>query len=140
MPEAGFLDDDRLPNKTQVHAVFPFDFEGESTVPRVYSIDNFDSTIEVIQEPFDVQEVVVAGSYELNFTVSFYNEPSIGDRLSFEPVQNELPVIMQDDEGNKWNIFGEAVSGHRRGSKLVSKASNSGYWFAFADFYPGFRN
>lgn len=129
--------DARLPNKTQVHAVFPFNFEGESTVPRVYSTDNFDTPIEVIQEPFDGQELVIAGSSELNFTVSFYNEPSIGDRLSFEPVQNELPVIMQDDEGNKWNIFGEAVSGPREGSKLASTASYNGYWFAFADFYPG---
>lgn len=124
--------DDRLPNKTQVHAVFPFNFEGESTVPRVYSIDNFDAPIEVIQEPFEGQELVVAGSSELNFTVSFYSESN----LSFEPVQDELPVIMQDDEGNKWTIFGEAVSGPREGSKLTPTTSYNGYWFAFADFYP----
>ncbi|MDZ7807261.1 MAG: DUF3179 domain-containing (seleno)protein [Gracilimonas sp.] len=129
--------DDRLPNKTQVHAVFPNNFEGESTVTRIYAIENFDTTIQIIHEPFNGQELVVAGSAGLNFTVSFYNEVSNNTSLRFEPVQDELPIIMQDNEGNKWNIFGEAVSGPRQGFKLTPTTSYNGYWFAFADFYPG---
>lgn len=125
--------DDRLPNKAQVHAVFPDTFEGESTIPRVYNIGYFDTSIQIIQESFNGQELVIAGSSELNITVSFYNEFG----FSFQPVQDELPVIMQDDEGNKWNVFGEAVSGPREGTKLTPTTSYNGYWFAFADFYPG---
>jgi len=128
--------DNRLQNKAQVHAVFPSNFDGESTEPRVYSIENLSGPIEVIQEPFDGKELIVAGSSELNFTVSFINESSNGTPLNFEPVQNELPVIMQDDEGNKWTIFGEAVSGPDEGSRLTPTTSYNGYWFAFADFYP----
>jgi hypothetical protein len=129
--------DNRLPNKAQVHAVFPFNFDGESTIPRIYSIDNFDADIEVIEEPFDGQGIVTVGSSEHNFAVSFYSRTSDGTQLSFQPVQNELPVIMKDEEGNKYNIFGEAVSGPREGSKLSPTKSYNGYWFAFADFYPG---
>ena len=129
--------DNRLPNKAQVHAVFPSNFDGESTEPRVYSIENFSGPIEVIQEPFDGRELIVAGSSELNFTVSFINDSSNGTPLNFESVQNELPVIMQDDEGNKWTIFGEAVSGPKKGTNLTPTISYNGYWFAFADFYPG---
>jgi len=129
--------DNRLTNKAQVHSVFPSNFNGESTEPRVYSIENFNGPIEVIQELFDGQELIVAGSSELNFTVSFINESSDETRLNFEPVQNELPVIMQDDEGNKWTIFGKAVSGPRKGTKLTPTISYNGYWFAFGDFYPG---
>lgn len=129
--------DDRLPNKAQVHAVFPSDFEGESTIPRIYPIDNFDADIEVIEESFDGQELVIAGSSELKFALSYFGRSSDGTQLSFEPVQNELPVIMQDEQGNKYDLFGEAVSGPGAGSKLSPATSYNGYWFAFADFYPG---
>jgi len=129
--------DDRLPNKAQVHAVFPSDFEGESTIPRIYPIDNFDADIEIIEESFDGQRLVIAGSSELELAVSFLNPSADGSERSFEPVQNELPVIMQDEEGTRYNVFGEAVSGPGAGSKLSTTTSYNGYWFAFADFYPG---
>ncbi|MDR9418061.1 DUF3179 domain-containing protein [Gracilimonas sp.] len=129
--------DNRLPNKAQVHAIMPKTFKGEDTKPRIYPIKDLSSDIEVIQESYDNRNLVIAGSSDLNFVASFSRTLSDGTELSFEPVQDELPVIMKDSEGNHWTIFGEAVSGPREGEKLKSTKSYNGYWFAFADFYPG---
>lgn len=124
--------DERLPNKAQIHAVFPDKLEGESTIPRIFAIDGFSDSIQVIRETFDNKSLIAVGNSDLNFVVSYYTVSS----NNFEPVQGELPIIMKDEEGNKWNIFGEAVSGPKTGSKLIPTTSYSGYWFAFADFYP----
>ena len=36
-----------------------------------------------------------------------------------QPLQGEFPVIMKDESGTKWNIFGEAVSGPKKGEILL---------------------
>ncbi|MFC2112175.1 DUF3179 domain-containing (seleno)protein [Bacteroidota bacterium] len=43
---------------------------------------------------------------------------------------------MKDQEGNEWNVFGEAVSGPRKGQELHSVNSFMAYWFSIAAFYP----
>jgi len=35
-----------------------------------------------------------------------------------EAVEGQFPVIMKDEQGTLWNLFGEAVSGTRGGEKL----------------------
>ena len=44
---------------------------------------------------------------------------------------------MEGTEGNKWNIFGEAVSGPRKNTKLTPIKGCIGYWFSFGALYPG---
>ena len=53
-----------------------------------------------------------------------------GTLLAFSAVDGELPVIMVDNEGTKWDIFGNAVSGPRVGEKLTPARSFTAYWFA----------
>lgn len=129
-------DDDRLENKTIVHAVMENEFRGEGTVMRIYPIKDLADEIQVIQESFRGKNIVFAGSSSDQLAVSFLNATEDGAVLDFEPVQGELPIIMKDNEGNRWNIFGEAVSGPRTGERLTATRSYNGYWFAFADFYP----
>ena len=43
---------------------------------------------------------------------------------------------MQDAQGNKWNVFGDAVSGPRTGEGLIQTESFIGYWFSFGGFFP----
>ena len=40
-----------------------------------------------------------------------------------------------NDEGIKWNIFGEAVEGARTGERLQQAKSFIAYWFGWAAFY-----
>jgi hypothetical protein len=59
-----------------------------------------------------------------------------GTELNLEPVQDSLPIVMEDQQGNRWDIFGYAVEGPRQGERLVPTLSYTGYWFGWADFFP----
>lgn len=84
----------------------------------------------------DVKIVVVGKATQ--FIVSF--ERTIGGQLlEFEPSDAGLPVILEDQEGNLWDVFGFAVDGPRTGQRLKSTQSLMGYWFSFATFYPGIQ-
>ena len=92
--------------------------------------------VTVIIDEFQGRNIVLAGSETDNFIVSFLQKYD-GEELALSAVQNELPVIMEDDNGNKWDIFGFAVEGPEMGKRLTPTQGLMGYWFSFATFYPG---
>ena len=104
---------------------------------KVYPIKKFTAPIETINETVEDMQVVVAGSSELNFGVIYNRELEDCTVLEFEPVQDKLPIVMRDNEGNEWDVFGTAVSGARTGEKLQKTNSFISYWFAWTAFYPG---
>ena len=124
-------EDDRLSNKVRVHGVLS---EGDT---RVYPLTVFSDSITVIQEDIGSRRLVVAGNASDNFVVSYFNDFSDGASLVFTPVQDQYPVLMSDQEGNSWDVFGTAVAGPRTGARLTHARSFMGYWFSFAAFYPG---
>ncbi|MGI9543806.1 MAG: DUF3179 domain-containing (seleno)protein, partial [Cyclobacteriaceae bacterium] len=91
--------------------------------------------IMVIEDNHQSLPIVVVGSSAKNFTVSFERTLGDGTQLSFDALQNQLPLVMEDNEGNKWDVFGEAISGPRQGQKLESTESFIGYWFSWGTFY-----
>lgn len=123
--------DDRLHKKERVLAVI------HDERARAYRFDSFDASLSVIYDEFLSQELVIAGSKNLNLMVAFNRELPDGTVLDFEPLENELPVILSDQEGNHWDVFGRAVNGPREGEKLPQLTQMMGYWFSFAAFYPG---
>ncbi len=56
--------------------------------------------------------------------------------LDFEYDFNNSEVFFKDNEGNKWNVFGRAIEGPRRGETITGAKSVVSYWFAIAVFYP----
>lgn len=127
--------DNRLHNKERVHGIIADSVASEEADAKVYVIGNMGEGINIIEDTFQGIDHVVVGSADLNFAASF--ERSIGGtELDFKPVQDALPVVMEDQEGNRWDIFGNAVSGPREGQKLTPTRSYTGYWFAWADFFP----
>lgn len=122
--------DNRLPSKERVHAVVV------NQNVKAYSFNAFGDTITVIEDQFNNMDLVIAGSKADNLVVSFNRTLNDGTVLSFSPVQDELPVILQDDEGTKWDVFGNGVEGPREGENLQTVTSLMGYWFSFAAFYP----
>jgi hypothetical protein len=123
--------DDRLSNKERVHGVI---YPGST---RVYPLSVFGDNVTVIQEKINSRNIVVTGSESENFVVSYFSDLNGGISLSFSPVQNQYPVIMTDQEGNSWDVFGTAVSGPRTGEQLEHARSFMAYWFSLAAFYPG---
>jgi len=84
-----------------------------------YRFNSFDSQeVNVVENQFQGTDLVVIGSQDQNFLVAYENRLADGTKLTFEAVQGELPIVMQDNEGNRWDLFGEAIEGPRQGTKL----------------------
>jgi hypothetical protein len=124
-------DDDRLHRKERVLGI------NVGTDTRVYPVANFSANVEVINDTVGDMQVVVAGSNGLNFGVVFNRELEDCTVLDFTAVQDKLPVVMRDNEGNEWDVFGVAVSGARTGEQLQKTNSYVAYWFAWTAFFPG---
>ncbi len=102
---------------------------------RVYPLENFSSDIQVINDSLDGEPVVIVGSSDLNFAVAFKRMLDDGTVMEFSHVNEELPIVMQDEFGTSWDVFGRAVAGEREGSQLEITDSYIAYWFAWAAFH-----
>lgn len=92
------------------------------------------SSVSIIEDNINGNPVLVVGSKAKNFIVSF--EIPDDSKLIFKPTREKLPVIMQDNEGNLWDIFGNALYGPGKGQQLKPTKSYMGYWFSFATIFP----
>ena len=110
----------------------------EPTFNQVPSINqNGSQSVSLIQDEFEDTPIVVAGSSGKNFIVSFKRTLEDGTKKNFSVAEEPLPIIMVDNEGNSWDIFGKAVDGARKGERLTPTRSMMGYWFIFNAMYPG---
>lgn len=125
-------DDTRLPRKQRGLGVI---IDGRA---KFYRLASFEGSVTVQQDVFEDVELVLAGSSAQNFLAAFERRLQDGALLEFEAIaQPGASVVMKDNEGNQWNIFGEAVAGPRTGEKLKPTQSFIGYWFGWGAFYSG---
>lgn len=88
----------------------------------------------IINDTFEETNVVIYYYPAFEVMVAYKAEIE-GQPLEFSEV-NDFPVIMQDQLGNQYNIFGEVMSGPNQGAQLEFINQMKGYWFAIASFYP----
>lgn len=124
-------DDERLHRKERVVGINV----GDSS--KVYAISGFPDNIGVINDTVGDMDVVSSGSSGHNFAAIYNRQMEDCTTLEFEAVQDSLPVIMSDNEGNEWDIFGVAVSGPRAGQSLQKTNSYIAFWYAWTAFFPG---
>ena len=125
------IDDDRLHRKERVLGVI---INGSAIA---YQFDKFQgSDIQLVNDNFVGTELVVVGSEEKNFMVAFERELD-GNLLEFNVLQNELPAIIEDQDGNKYDVFGKRIEGVDLGTTLNTPTNYIGYWFSWGAFYPG---
>ena len=123
--------DDRLHPKERVLGLII----GEDS--KAYTFATFPGAeLKAIEDQVNGRDVVVLGSEELNFMTAYNRQLADGTLLSFEAVQDQLPVALIDNEGNEWDAFGNALSGPRMGTSLEAPLNYIGYWFAWATFNP----
>lgn len=117
--------DTRLPLKERVLAIV------DETDAKVYRFSHFQST-NIIRDSYKGDNYLIVGNPK--FMVSF---KLTGDltMLNFEYIYNGSELLLSDNEGNQWTIFGEAVSGPRQGSFLDNSGSFMGFWFSIPAFY-----
>jgi len=73
--------------------------------------------------------VVVAGSSEFHYMLAFQTT------YNMEPVEGKFPVIMMDETGTMWNIFGEGMMGLHDGETLASPLYYTASDWAWRDLY-----
>lgn len=118
--------DSRLPLKERVLAIV----DGKNA--KAFRFSSFTSQ-NILKNSFKGKNYLIVGNP--NFIVSFELESNTIN-LEFEYVYNGVSeIVLKDNEGNSWNVFGEAVSGPRTGTKLKSAASFMGFWFSIPAFY-----
>lgn len=122
--------DNRLPRKERILGIIA---ESRS---KVYRIGWFPDSVGLMNDSFKNLDIVVVGSNGKNFALSYERKLSDGTVLTFSPVQNALPVVMIDNEGTQWDLFGKAVAGQRVGLELKPTRSYIAYWFAWGAFFP----
>jgi hypothetical protein len=102
---------------------------------KVYQLSEFGDTTLAINDQFANQSIVVVGNSALGFAVIFDRELADGTILSFDPIQNDLPNILLDTEGNVWDVFGTAVSGIRTGEQLQPTRSYVSMWLGWISHF-----
>ncbi|MEL6922933.1 MAG: DUF3179 domain-containing protein [Bacteroidota bacterium] len=123
-------DDTRLPRKERVLGVV------DNGRARTYRFDAFDSDEVVIKyDKFMGTELVIVGSERDNFLVAFQQQLK-NETLNFKVSERYPAALLEDDEGNQWDLFGLAISGPRTGQRLEMANAYLGYWFAWGAFYP----
>lgn len=124
-----------LENQSQLKAEeFP---EGE----EMFGIIGRNQTILFRYEMFDDDEIniyfenivagqaIIIGSKSKHFITAYKN------KYTMLAVQNEFPIVLMDETGSKWTVFGEAVSGPRMGEKLESTDSYVALGWAWKDMF-----
>jgi len=117
--------DGRLHPKQRVIGIH----DGNSS--KVYQLGAFGTSTQTINDQFNDQPIVVVGNSALSYAAIYSRTLSDGTILTFNPLQDELPNVMADTEGNVWDIFGAAVSGPRMGAQLDTARSYTALWFAW---------
>lgn len=117
--------DERLPSKERVLAVV---YERSA---KTYRFQNFTST-HIIRDTFRGRNLLIIGNE--NFMISFELEDALYE-LEFEYIFRGTEILLKDNEGTQWNVFGEAISGPRTGEFLGRSPAFMGYWFSIPAFY-----
>lgn len=123
--------DIRLPAKERVLGIM----KGANV--KVYPISRFAEETQLIRDTFQGAPVAVIGNKEANILVVLNRRLSDGSELEFTLVGEPNPWLLEDQEGNRWNLFGKAVSGPREGESLEAIPQMIGFWFSWAPFFEG---
>ncbi len=123
-------DDSRLHPKKRVLGI------NNNGVNKVYNLDDFSVGIDVINENPGSAGYVVIGSAGLNFAIAYSSVASDGTQLTFTALQDSLPAVMVDNEGNEYDSLGNAISGDRLGQKLTLESDFIAFWFAWVAIHP----
>ncbi|MGB3152943.1 MAG: hypothetical protein WBB27_19965, partial [Maribacter sp.] len=102
---------------------------------KVYRFTDFRDE-NIIRDSFNGNEYLLVGNGDFMF--AYLINGDLGS-LQFTYVHGQANVapdiIMTDNEGNAWNVFGEAISGPREGQVISVPNAMMAQWFSIPAFY-----
>ncbi|PLX10290.1 MAG: hypothetical protein C0598_10735 [Marinilabiliales bacterium] len=98
----------------------------------LFPLSHIDDKISIEHFVVFQNKLVKITSKELSINLVFNAE-----NKSFTPINDSLPVIMKDNEGNQYNLFGVVVSGDNLGYRLTSPTSYYAHTFAWKTIFNG---
>lgn len=124
---------ERLPSKERVLGMV---VNGKARAFSFSFVARKPDNLLVFNEIRNGEPILFAAQASRNFMVAYSRKLEDGTILEFSAVPDGNAVILRDQEGNRWNVFGEAVKGPRTGEQLPLIKAHIGYWFAWSLFYP----
>jgi len=133
-------DDGRLPRKERVLGVIDEGETGSESAVKAFPLAGFGTGFTVIRDQVGTTGYIVVGSSGRDISAAFQPKFSDGTVVSDGPLtalQNQLPAVMEDETGNRYDLFGYVLEGPDEGKHLAPANAYTGYWFGWADFFPG---
>ncbi len=104
-------------------------------VVKGYRGTNFTSIgFSLLQDEISGTPVVIIGSNEFDTMIAYKATTNDGQLHQFTLIETTNEVLLMDETGNHWTIFGESIE--NEGQQLQQIVSNTAYWFTWATFYP----
>ena len=95
------------------------------------SYDSFGDEWSILPSALSVgSEITVIGNKKMHLILTF-----LKPEFKLFPINDRFPIIMRDDVGTEWDIFGHAFSGPRKGQKLKKPFSYVAYGFAWNNLF-----
>ncbi|MCR9250878.1 MAG: DUF3179 domain-containing protein [bacterium] len=98
-------------------------------------INNVISSAGIIEDEINSTSVIIYGDERRDILIAFNRRLQDGTLLDFEMVISKFPVVLVDQEGTEWDIFGNAISGPRSGESLIPLHAVKGFWFSLSSMY-----
>lgn len=100
----------------------------------LFELELFNDSYKIYQTRFDNMNLVVVGNNDLPYYAAFiYSKQD--QNHSFYPVEKALPIIMQDDKGNTYDMFGNIVDGPDKGIRLQAATSYLALTYAWQEIF-----
>lgn len=96
----------------------------------LFPYSNMPNTLSVQHYVVFQKRVIVILSRDFSIAQAY----SIGNKI-FSPVFDSLPIVMKDNNGNNYDVFGTFVSGPDEGKDLVPVLSYSAHTFAWKNIF-----
>jgi hypothetical protein len=74
--------------------------------------------LHLIEDVVNGQELLLLGSSVCQFITAFNKPGGPGQVVEYWAVQNKLPVVLADSDGNSYDVWGEVVDGPNKGLRL----------------------
>jgi len=98
----------------------------------LFNTELFSDSIQLFTTSFRGSSLLVCGNKELHFYTAFVNKSS---GKTFRALQNSFPLIIEDNNGNRYNIFGTVKEGPEQGNRLEPATSYLARTFAWELFF-----